>query len=212
VSFRKKLTEMESTMAFVIGGGLILFILGFFLSSAQSELKGYDPARLNIMMIVGAMLLVVGIVGWLFLTQPWKNFDDWSTPLFTGHDEAHHAETHEEAAHEPPAQVAVAPVEPVAAPAPRKPAAAQTAAPTGRDDLRQIEGIGPKIAATLKAVGIVTFADLASRQPGDVERIVRDAGVRMVGHADNWVEQAKLAAEGKWAELEAYKGSLRAKR
>jgi predicted flap endonuclease-1-like 5' DNA nuclease len=210
VSFRKKLTEMESTMAFVVGGGLTLFILGFFLSSAQSQLQGYEPARLNIMMIVGAMLLVAGIVGWLFLTQPWKNFDDWSTPLYTGHDEAHHVETSHEAAHDDVAELGVAAIEPAATPQTR--AAASASSPSGRDDLRQIEGIGPKIAATLKAVGIVSFADLAARQPQDVERIVRDAGVRMVGHADSWVEQARLAADGKWAELETYKSSLRAKR
>ncbi len=202
-------------MAFVIGGGLTLFILGFFLSSAQSQLQGYDPARLNIMMIVGGMLVVSGIVGWLFLTQPWKNFDDWSTPLYTGHDEAHHAasphaETPHEAAHEDVAEPGVASVEPAAHAKPAG-AAAYTPSASGRDDLRQIEGIGPKIAATLNAVGIHTYADLASRQPRDVERIVRDAGVRMVGHADSWIEQAKLAAEGKWAELETYKSTLRAK-
>jgi len=197
-------------MAFVVGGGLTLFILGFFLSSAQSQLQGYDPARLNIMMIVGAMLLVAGIVGWLFLTQPWKNFDDWSTPLYTGHDEAHHGETLHEAEQEDVAKLGLVEIE--AAPTPPKGAAIHPAGASGRDDLRQIEGIGPKIAATLKAVGIVTFADLASRQPEEVERIVRDAGVRMVGHADSWVEQARLAAEGKWTELDTYKSSLRAKR
>jgi len=34
--------------------------------------------------------------------------------------------------------------------------------PSQADDLELIEGIGPKIAAALKAAGIVTFADLAA--------------------------------------------------
>ena len=212
VSFRRNLTETESTIAFVIGGGLTLFILGFFLSSAQSQSQGFDPARLNIMMIVGALLLVAGLAGWLFFARPWQYFDDWSTPAYTGHDAAHHGEHGE--AHQDVAEMAAAPAErhgeaPRAA---RTGAAVSTASPAGRDDLRMIEGIGPKIAATLKAVGIQTFDDLASRQPSDVERIVRDAGVRMVGHADAWIEQAKLAADGRWAELESYKASLRSKR
>jgi predicted flap endonuclease-1-like 5' DNA nuclease len=212
VTFRRKLTETESTIAFVIGGGLTLFILGFFLSSAQSQIQGFDPARLNIMMIVGALLLVAGLAGWLFFARPWQYFDDWSVPAYTGHDEAHHGEHAE--AHQDVAEMGIVPAEGhgEAPRAVRPKAAVQPTGESARDDLRTIEGIGPKIAATLKAVGIVTFADLASRQPGDVERIVRDAGVRMVGRANTWVEQAKLAAEGRWEDLENYKASLRSKR
>ncbi len=208
MSFRRKLTETESTIAFIIGGGLTLFILGFFLSSAQSQLQGFDAARLNIMMIVGALLLVSGLAGWLFFARPWQYFDDWSTPAYTGHAEARHdvaemgvapVEQHGEAPHERKLELRVE-------------GAVSAASPGGRDDLRIIEGIGPKIAATLKAVGIQTFADLAARQPDEVERIVRDAGVRMVGHADSWIEQAKLAAQGRWEDLETYKASVRSKR
>ncbi len=184
MSFRPKLTEMESTAAFVVGGGLALLILGYLLASAQSGVSGFDASRLNIVMIVGAFLFVGGIALWLATAQPWKNFDDWSTPLYTGHHDEHAPASHAEAAHEPGAQV---------------------------ESLEIIEGIGPKIAAALRNAGIATFADLASRQPAEVERIVRDAGVRMVGHADTWIEQARLAVEGKMTELEAYQHNLRSK-
>jgi hypothetical protein len=175
---------MESTAAFVVGGGLALLILGYLLASAQSGVSGFDASRLNIVMIVGAFLFVGGIALWLATAQPWKNFDDWSTPLYTGHHDEHAPASHAEAAHQSGAQA---------------------------DSLEIIEGIGPKIAAALRNAGIATFADLASRQPAEVERIVRDAGVRMVGHADTWIEQARLAVEGKMTELEAYQHNLRSK-
>ncbi len=219
MTFRKKLTEMESTAAFVVGGGLTLIILGFLLSSAQSQLPNFDPSRLNIVMIVGALLFVSGSALWIFVTQPWKNFDDWSVPLYTGHDGAHHDEpvhevTLQQAEHEDVAQLGLSEVDQpgaavYAAPAKSETSMASTMSPRGRDDLKVLEGIGPKIATALSAAGIKTFADLAARQPAEVERVVRDAGVRMVGHTDTWIEQAKLAAQGKWAELETYKNSLR---
>ncbi len=39
MSVRKKLTEMESTSAFVVGGGLALIILGFLLSAFRSRIE-----------------------------------------------------------------------------------------------------------------------------------------------------------------------------
>lgn len=208
MSFRKKLTEAESTAAFVVGGGLTLFMIGFFMASARSAIPNLNNSGLDFVMIFGALMFFSGIAGWLAITRPWKNFDDWSTPQYTGH--AHHdehdmhaeppAEGHATEAHvSHPAPVAAAPA-----------IATASVAPSSEDDLKVIEGIGPKIAAALNNVGIRTFADLAERDPNDVERIVRDAGVRMVGHAETWVEQAKLAASGKVAELEALQKQLRA--
>jgi predicted flap endonuclease-1-like 5' DNA nuclease len=75
-----------------------------------------------------------------------------------------------------------------------------------------IEGIGPKISGALIAAGVNTFAKLAALQPEEVERIVRSAGVRMVGKAETWTKQAALAAEGKFDELKAYQRTLTAGR
>lgn len=76
------------------------------------------------------------------------------------------------------------------------------------DDLRKIEGIGPKIQATLQAAGIETFAQLAAYKPGNLKQILVDAGIR-IGYPDTWPEQASLAAAGKWDELEALQASLK---
>jgi predicted flap endonuclease-1-like 5' DNA nuclease len=201
---RRKLTELESTLAFTIGGGLALLIMGFALASIQSALPNFVSQSLSLVMIVGGLLFVGGVVAWLVGAQPWKNFDDWSQPLFTGHDAAHdngHGEAVDIESQPDLATLGVHHLESHTA---------YTAYSThGADDLKIIEGIGPKIAQALKGAGILTFADLAARHPDDVERIVRDAGVRLVGHTDTWVEQAKLAAEGQMAALEQYQRQLR---
>ncbi len=70
------------------------------------------------------------------------------------------------------------------------------------DDLRQIEGIGPKTSDALYEAGIVTFAQLAEMDPEAIEAIVRSAGVRIItGAPASWPEQAALAAAGEWEKL-----------
>lgn len=76
------------------------------------------------------------------------------------------------------------------------------------DDLTRIEGIGPKISSVLNAAGIVTFAQLAAAEFEDLERIVEEGGVRLA-FPESWSEQAALAAEGEWEELEALQKDLK---
>jgi len=92
-----------------------------------------------------------------------------------------------------------------AAPAPKK-AAAPKKATTKADDLKKIEGIGPKIAETLVAGGIATFVDLAKAKPAKISEII--AGVRGIHIPDTWPQQAKLAADGKWDELKELQDKL----
>ncbi len=90
-----------------------------------------------------------------------------------------------------------------------KKAAAKPAAKkaTGKaDDLKKIEGIGPKIASTLVEAGITTFADLAKVKPAAISEII--AGVRGNHVTDTWPKQAKLAADGKWDELKKWQDEL----
>ncbi len=75
----------------------------------------------------------------------------------------------------------------------------------GHDDLTVIEGIGPKIAAALANAGLDTFEKIAERTPAELERIVRAKGVRLIGKAETWPEQAKLAANGDLEALKAYR-------
>ena len=73
---------------------------------------------------------------------------------------------------------------------------------TKGDDLKKVEGIGPKIAETLNANGITTFADLAKAKPEQIAEFIKD--VRGNHVPNSWPKQAKMAAEGKWDELQEW--------
>jgi large subunit ribosomal protein L21 len=87
--------------------------------------------------------------------------------------------------------------------APKKAAAPKA---TKADDLKKVEGIGPKIAETLSAAGITTFAELAKAKPAKISEII--ANVRGNHVTDTWPAQAKMAAEGKWDELKKWQDEL----
>ncbi len=80
---------------------------------------------------------------------------------------------------------------------------------TKADDLKKIEGIGPKIAELLAADGIATFADLAKASKKQLEAVLESAGARYKAHdPTTWAAQAKMAAEGKWDELKKWQDEL----
>ncbi len=77
------------------------------------------------------------------------------------------------------------------------------------DDLRKVEGIGPKISGILNDAGIFTFAQLAAKTVAELEKIVReDAGIR-IAFPDTWPEQAALAAAGEWDTLDVLQDELK---
>ncbi len=77
------------------------------------------------------------------------------------------------------------------------------------DDLKKIEGIGPKIAGILNENGIVSFNDLANADVEKLKEILSEAGSRYRMHdPSTWPQQAKLAAEGKWDELKVLQDNL----
>ncbi|WP_405370019.1 50S ribosomal protein L21 [Nonlabens sp. Asnod2-A12] len=92
-----------------------------------------------------------------------------------------------------------------AAPAKAEKAPAKKAAGKA-DDLKKIEGIGPKIASTLVEAGIATFADLAKADPANISEII--AGVRGNHVPTTWPQQAQLAVDGKWDELQELQDRL----
>lgn len=100
-----------------------------------------------------------------------------------------------------PAKVAAAPVAPVAE-APKK-------ADKGADDLKKIEGIGPKIEQILHEGGITTFAQLAEAEADAVKELLMAAGPRYAIHNPaTWAKQAAMAASGQWDELKALQDQL----
>ncbi|MFM2266974.1 MAG: hypothetical protein RL757_415, partial [Bacteroidota bacterium] len=82
-------------------------------------------------------------------------------------------------------------------------------AKSDKDDLKKVEGIGPKIEALLHEAGIMTFEDLAQADVTRVKAILVAAGSRFQMHdPTTWGKQSALAAEGKWDELKALQDAL----
>ncbi len=74
------------------------------------------------------------------------------------------------------------------------------------DELEIIEGIGPKIAMLLYDSGIFTFRDLATTPVYKIQELLDQAGPQFALHdPSTWTQQAKLAAEGRWNDLDALK-------
>ncbi|OBQ57241.1 50S ribosomal protein L21 [Tamlana sp. s12] len=88
----------------------------------------------------------------------------------------------------------------------KKAAPAKKAKATKADDLKKVEGIGPKIAETLAEAGITTFAQLAKTDAAKIAEIISD--VRGNHVTDTWPAQAQLAADGKWDELKKWQDEL----
>lgn len=81
---------------------------------------------------------------------------------------------------------------------------------TGKaDDLKKIEGAGPKAAEALVNAGLDTFAKVAKAKSEDLSNILSEASSRL-SHivTDTWPKQAKLAADGKWDELKELQDRL----
>ncbi len=70
-------------------------------------------------------------------------------------------------------------------------------APAGpADDLTLIMGIGPAIAATLNAIGITTWRQVASLTPAQVDAVETEAGFKGRATRNNWLQQAEVLARG----------------
>ena len=82
-------------------------------------------------------------------------------------------------------------------------AASAGGAPVEKDDLKRIEGIGPRIEKMLNDDQIFTWAELAAAPKDRLKGLLRRAGDRYRMHdPTSWPDQATLAAEGRWKELE----------
>jgi len=102
----------------------------------------------------------------------------------------------------PPTPVSPVEAEPPKAEAPQP---EKAAAP---DDLKVVEGIGPKIASVLHEAGIESFEKLAALSAKQIREVLSARSI-WVARPDTWPEQASLAADGDWDGLEALKEQLK---
>ncbi len=81
--------------------------------------------------------------------------------------------------------------------------------PSNPEDLKVVEGIGPKIEQLLKNDGIKTWRDLANAKVERLKGILDAAGDRYRIHdPGTWPEQAQLAANGDWDKLKEFQDFL----
>jgi len=70
------------------------------------------------------------------------------------------------------------------------------------DDLKKIEGIGPKIESLLNEEGIYTYQDIIDAGPDKIKEILLKSGPQYKVHdPSTWDEQAQLAMDEKWDDL-----------
>lgn len=83
------------------------------------------------------------------------------------------------------------------------------AASTGKDDnLKLIDGIGPKIAEILSEAGLGTYSAIADSSPEKIAEVLSEAGNRYKSHDPTlWPEQAKIAATGDLDKLKEWQES-----
>ncbi len=78
------------------------------------------------------------------------------------------------------------------------------------NDLKIVEGIGPKIEALFNAAGVTTWHDLADASTEKLQAILDAGGENFAMHnPSTWAKQALFAYEGKWQELKDWQAGLR---
>ena len=77
------------------------------------------------------------------------------------------------------------------------------------NDLKIVEGIGPKIEELYHAAGITTWQAMSETSVEKLQAVIDAAGERFSIHdAGTWAKQAELAYQGKWQELKDWQDQL----
>ncbi|WP_299001112.1 hypothetical protein [uncultured Tenacibaculum sp.] len=77
------------------------------------------------------------------------------------------------------------------------------------NDLKIVEGIGPKIESLFHNFGIDTWKILGETSVEKCQEVLNSGGDRYKIHKpDSWPKQAQLASEGKWQELKDWQETL----
>ena len=78
------------------------------------------------------------------------------------------------------------------------------------DDLKIVEGIGPKIEELCNNIGIFTWKQLSETAVERLQEMLNAAGKRyQIHNPATWAEQARMANEGEWDALKIYQDHLK---
>lgn len=116
------------------------------------------------------------------------------------------------AAEETPAPEPVAEETPAAEPVVEEVAAPEPVAeeaPAAADDLKKVEGIGPKIEELLNKAGISTYAQLGAASEDQLKGILTEAGgIYASKDPSTWAKQSQMADAGEWDALKVWQDEL----
>ena len=105
--------------------------------------------------------------------------------------------------------VAAATTAAIAADMPEAPNSPPIATASPASDITQLKGLGPKLAATLAALGYARLEQIATLTPDQAAALDAQLGVFQGRMArDRWIEQARLLVAGDRAGYEAAFGKL----
>lgn len=76
------------------------------------------------------------------------------------------------------------------------------------NDLKIVEGIGPKVEALLKDAGINNWTDLSNTSVARLSELLATNDRFRLTNPKTWPDQAKMAAEGRWEDLKEYQDFL----
>ena len=81
---------------------------------------------------------------------------------------------------------------------------------SSKDDLKKIEGVGPKIESILNAENVLTYSDVINASVDRINSILAAAGPTYAVHdPSTWAEQATIANNGDWDGLKEYQSGLK---
>ncbi len=87
---------------------------------------------------------------------------------------------------------------------------ASNRASSSKDDLKIIEGIGPKIEELCNNIGIYTWDQLCETPITRLQEMLNAAGKRyQIHNPSTWPEQAQMAHQGEWEALKIYQNHLK---
>jgi predicted flap endonuclease-1-like 5' DNA nuclease len=85
-----------------------------------------------------------------------------------------------------------------------------TIASVNRNDLKIVEGIGPKIEELCNNIGIYTWKQLSETPIVRLQEMLNEAGKRyQIHNPSTWAEQARMANENEWDALKIYQDHLK---
>ncbi len=78
----------------------------------------------------------------------------------------------------------------------KKPAPSKAKAPSKKDDLKQISGVGPALEKKLHGLGVTSFQQIADWKAADIKEVDEKLNFKGRIQREGWVKQAKSLAKG----------------